>query len=190
MTFKRHARDIVTCCETAFEKKRLATDSIHKVVFWLEYGDIEKILNKNGDKKNITVVRSHSLASGYFTFFTDNSLTLQRCTTHVQSYCTGLETCFFFSNTFVIDVFILSKFPDTLATISPYTVKNSNLIHFIGQIRALGPLCSDPSWGWQVALKGSPQGEFHGSTARDTIKLDGLPETSCVREIHFCFCSN
>lgn len=95
-----------------------------------------------------------------------------------------------FSNTFVIDVPILSKFPDTLATISPYTVKNSNLVHFIRQIRTLGPLCSHPSWGWQVALKGSPQREFHWSTARDTIKLDGLPETSCVREIHFCFCSN
>lgn len=94
-----------------------------------------------------------------------------------------------FSNPFVT-VPILSKLPDALTTIRPYTVKNSNLVHFIGQIRALGPLCSDPSWGWQVALKGPPQREFHRSTAGDAIKLDRFAESSCVRKIYFSLCSN
>lgn len=115
-------------------------------------------------------------------WFTADSLAVSRCTTHVQSYCTGLFS--------FVTVPILSKLPDALTTIRPYTVKNSNLVHFIGQIRALGPLCSDPSWGWQVALNGPPQREFHRSTAGDAIKLDRFAESSSVRKIYFSLCSN
>ena len=85
-----------------------------------------------------------------------------------------------------------SNFRNTLKLVigALWRVTSSNLVHFIGQIRALGPLCTDPSWGWQVALKGPSQREFHRSTAGDTIKPDRFAESSSVRKVHFCLCSN
>lgn len=64
------------------------------------------------------------------------------------------------------------------------------LVHFIGQIGAFGPFCSDPFRGRQVGLKGTPQRKLHRSAAGDTVKLDWLAESCCIRKIHFCLGSN
>lgn len=74
--------------------------------------------------------------------------------------------------------------------LSIIAISTSYLVHFIGQIRALGSFCTDPSWDRHVGLQRALQRKLHWPTAGDTVELDCPAKSSCVREIYFCLGSN